>query len=446
MISITARPRRPGLLVGSICLLAQAAGSPRLAAEPEPTPAAWNWHAQSTGVWEGHTRFTSPYSGLNSLRSVNEGRETFSLDVTGGVRLWAGASAFADALVWQGYGFANSTGIEAFPNGEAFRLGSSTPNVTMSRLFLRQSLGLGGPREVAEDSPLQLAEGRDVSRLTFQAGKFSAKDVFDNNAYSNDPRTQFLNWSLMANNAWDYPADALGYITGATAELNQPDWAVRYGFFQTPRRSNGMALDLAVTRAWAMATEVEWRYLKGDRPGTVRLLGYLNQANMGSYSESLATGTLPADVTLSRRYREHVGVGLNWEQALTASLGAFARLGWSDGSSEAWHFNDVDRTVTGGLSLQGGAWGRALDTVGLGGGFNGASSVHADYLAAGGTGILAGDGALRYGWEQFFETYYRLVFGHGLSASVHYEFVANPAFNRDRGPVHVFGIRVHVEL
>ncbi len=446
MNSITATCCHSGLLAGGVYLLAQTAGSITVTAEQEPEPAAWNWHAQATGVWEGHTRFTSPYSGPRSLQSVNEGRETLSLDLTGGVRLWSGASAFGDALVWQGYGLANSSGIEAFPNGEAFRLGSSTPNVTLSRLFLRQSIGLGGAREVAEDSTLQLAEGRDVSRLTFQAGKFSAKDVFDNNTYANDPRTQFLNWSLMANNAWDYPADALGYITGATAELNQPDWAVRYGFFQTPRRSNGMSLDLAVTRAWAMASEVEWRYLKGERPGAVRLLAYLNRANMGSYSESLAAGTVPADVTLSRRYREHYGFGLNWEQALTASLGVFARLGWSDGSTEAWHFNDVDRTVTGGLSLQGGAWGRPLDTVGLGGGFNGASRAHADYFAAGGSGILAGDGALRFGWEQFFETYYRLVLSHGLSASVHYEFVTNPAFNRDRGPVHVFGIRVHFEL
>ncbi len=446
MRSITHLPHRTLLIATGCSLLAHAADSTPVAAEPDSVPAGWNWHAQTTGVWEGHTHFTAPYSGPRSLQTVNEGRETLSLDLTGGLRLWSGASAFADALVWQGYGLANSSGIEAFPNGEAFRLGSSTPNVTFSRLFLRQSIGLGGPQEVAADSPLQLTERRDVSRLTFQAGKFSAKDVFDNNAYANDPRTQFLNWSLMANNAWDFPADALGYITGATAELNQSDWALRYGFFQTPRRSNGMALDLAVTKAWAMVTELEWRYLKGDRPGTVRLLGSLNQARMGSYAESLALGTSPADVTLTRQYRQHYGFGLNWEQALTDSLGIFSRLGWSDGSTEAWHFNDVDRTVTGGLSLQGKPWGRPTDTLGFGGGVNGASRVHADYFAAGGTGILAGDGALHYGWEQFFETYYRLVLGRGLSTSLHYEFVANPAFNRDRGPVHIFGIRIHYEL
>lgn len=417
-----------------------------LQAEESPASALWNIHAQSTVVVQGHGRFTAPYSGDRSLPNLNEVRETVSFDLTGGVRLWAGAAAFADAMVWQGYGIGNSMGIEAFPNGEAFRLGNAAPNITLSRVFVRQDFGLGGEQETVEDEAFQLAGRRDVSRITLTVGKLSSKDVFDSNTYANDPRTQFLNWSLMANNAWDYPADALGYITGATVELNQPRWALRYGFFQTPQRSNGMALDLAVLKAWAMATEVEWRYATGERPGTIRALVFLNQANMGSYGDALASSATPVDVTLTRASRRHTGIGLNWEQAVTASLGVFARLGMSDGQTEAWHFNDVDRTVTGGVSLQGNFWGRPLDTVGLGGGINGASRVHREYFAAGGIGILAGDGALRYGWEQFFELYYRLNIARGLSASVHYEFVANPAFNRDRGPVHVFGVRAHFEL
>jgi high affinity Mn2+ porin len=433
----------PGLLIGTVAV---AAGAPSTDAAGDETPAPWNWHAQSTTVLEGHSRFTAPYEGIRSLPDINEARETVSFDLTGGVHLWDGAAAFADALVWQGYGLGNAVGIEAFPNGEAFRLGTRLPNITMSRLFVRQTFGFGGPQEAVEDGPLQLSGKRDVSRLTFTAGKMSAKDVFDNNAYANDPRSQFLDWSLMANNAWDFPADALGYITGAVAELNQQRWALRYGFFQTPRRSNGMALDLSVLKAWAMVTEFEWRYALGERPGTLRVLGSLNRADMGSYGDAVAAGTVPADITLSRSYRTHLGFGLNWEQAVTRDLGLFSRLGWSDGKTEAWHFNDVDRTATAGLSIQGTGWGRPTDTFGLGGGFNGISRVHQQFLAAGGYGILAGDGALSYGWEQFLETYYSLGLTRWLHASVHYEFVANPAFNRDRGPVHVFGARVHFEF
>jgi high affinity Mn2+ porin len=433
-------------LVACLTAPAAAAGLPDSPAGNNSEPENWNWHAQSTVVVQGNSHFTAPYEGLRSLPDVNEARETVSFDLTGGVRLWSGATAFADALVWQGYGLGNAVGIEAFPNGEAFRLGTATPNVTMARLFLRQSFGLGGEQEAVESDALELAGRRDVSRLTFTAGKLSAKDTFDGNAYANDARTQFLDWSLMANNGWDYPADALGYMTGAVAELNERRWALRYGFFQVPKVSNGTALDFAFTRAWAMVTEFEWRYALGERPGTVRLLGFLNRAHMGSYAQAIAAGTTPADITPSRDYRYKYGGGLNWDQAVGGGVGVFARLGWGDGQTEAWHFNDVDRTATAGFSVQGGAWGRTADTFGLGGGFNGISKVHQQFLAAGGTGILAGDGSLDYGWEEFFETYYDCGLTRWLHASAHYELVANPAFNRDRGPVHVLAMRVHFEF
>lgn len=440
--------RRAALLVplaGHLVALATGLETPVLESGVEQAP--WNWHTQSTVVAQGHGRFSAPYEGARSLPDYNEVRETVSFDLTGGVRLWRGAAAFADALVWQGFGLGNAAGVEAFPNGEAFKVGTQPPNVTMARLFVRQTFGLGGEQESVEDDTLELAGRRDVSRLTFTAGKLSAKDIFDNNAYANDPRTQFLDWSLMANNAWDYPADALGYMTGAAVELNQRRWALRYGFFQTPLRSNGTALDLAVLRAWGMVAEFEWRYALGERPGAVRVLGYLNRAQMGAYGAALAAGTSPADIIATRAgYRHKFGAGLNWEQAVTTSVGAFARLGWADGRTEAWHFNDVDHTATAGLSLRGRAWGRAADTFALGGGINGISRVHQDYLAAGGLGILAGDGALNYGWEQFLEAYYDCALNRWLHASAHYEFVANPAFNQDRGPVHIFAVRAHLEF
>src|SRR6266576_4805814 len=94
--------------------------------------------------------------------------------------------------------------------------------------------------------------------------------IFDNNSYANDSRTQFMNWGLMANEAWDYPGDSLGYITGFAAELNQSHWALRYGFFQMPRVSNGTALDSHFLDAWGMVTEFERRFAIGVHPGAVR--------------------------------------------------------------------------------------------------------------------------------------------------------------------------------
>ncbi len=409
-------------------------------------PETWNWHVQNTSIVQGDPPFPAKYSGPNSLNPGGEVRETISLDLYAGVRLWHGAEFHADGLMWQGFGLGQTHGIDGFPNGEAFRTGNSIPNLNMARLFIRQIFEFGGDQEEMEDDALQLAGKLDVSRLTLTLGKFSAKDIFDNNAYANDPRTQFMNWALMANEAWDYPADSLGYETGFAAELNEPGWALRYGFFQMPRTANGTAQDSHYLKAWGMVTEFEKRYAIRERPGAVRVLAYLNSAHMGSYQEAIDSPTRPADIQATRAYRYKYGFGLNVEQEIYKDIGVFSRIGWSDGQNESWAFSDVDRTATLGLSVKGGAWHRPDDTFGLAGIANGLSRVHQKFFEAGGTGILAGDGNLTYGWEKILETYYDIGIWKTLHAAVDYQFVSDPAFNRARGPVSVIGGRLHWEF
>jgi high affinity Mn2+ porin len=403
----------------------------------------WNWHAQNTDIVQYHPGFPASYSGPNSLSSANEVKETASLDLYAGARLWRGAEAHADGLMWQGFGLSKTLGVEGFPNGEAFRLGTDVPNVNLARLFIRQTIGLGGEQEPIEDGPLQLAGQQDVSRLTLTLGKLSAKDIFDNNTYANDPRTQFMNWALMANEAWDFPADSLGYETGFAAELNQPHWTARYGFFQMPRSSNGTAQDTHYLEAWGMVTEFERRYTVNGHPGAVRFLAFLNSAHMGSYQDAVNNPIRPADIEATRAYRLKYGFGLNVEQEIINNVGAFARLGWSDGQNEAWTFADVDQTATLGLSIKGESWGRANDTVGLAGIINGISRMHREFLAAGGTGILAGDGNLNYASEKIIETYYDFEIWKSLHGAFDYQFISDPAYNRARGPVSVLGARLH---
>jgi high affinity Mn2+ porin len=395
---------------------------------------------------QGYLGFPAKYSGPNSLNSSGEIRETVSLDLFAGARLWQGAEAHIDGLLWQGFGLSKTLGVEAFPNGEGFRLGTEVPNVTFARLFIRQTIGLGGEEEKVEDDQLHLAGKQDVSRITLTFGKVSAKDIFDNNAYANDPRTQFMNWAFMANEAWDYPADSLGYMTGFAVELNQPAWALRYGFFQMPRSSNGMAQDTHYLEAWGMVAEFERRYTFNRHPGTMRFLAYLNQAHMGSYQAAVDSPIRPSDIEATRAYRYKFGFGLNAEQELAKGVGIFTRLGWSDGQNEAWTFADVDRTATIGLSVKGEAWRRPNDTVGLAGVLNAISQVHSDFFAAGGTGILAGDGQLNYGFEKGLETYYNAQIWKALYATLDYQFIVNPAYNRDRGPVSVIAGRIHWEF
>jgi high affinity Mn2+ porin len=445
---------------GALLLAVAAVRNPSYAAEEEigpggqrpatePPDAAgdqpWNLHGQATVVGQGYPRFSAPYSGPNSLRPGGELRETISLDLMGGVRLWRGAEFYLDGLMWQGFGLSRTLGIAGFPNGEAFKVGTGVPNVNLDRAFLRWTIGLGGEQEAVEDAPFQLAGRRQASRLTFTVGKLSAKDIFDNNAYANDPRTQFLNWSLMANGAWDYPADALGFIPGAAVELYQPQWTARYGVFMVPGVANGLALDWRVLLAWSMAAEVERRYALWDRPGKIRLLGYLTRAHMGSYELTLADPSLGADIALTRnKYRHKFGFGINLEQEVSGDLGVFLRAGWSDGRHETWMFTEVDRTVSLGVSLRGGAWGRPQDTVGVAGALNGLSGDHRAFLAAGGLGLILGDARLNYRVEQILEAYYSFNVAKHLWVGPDYQFVRNPGHNADRGPVHVLGLRLHI--
>jgi high affinity Mn2+ porin len=434
--------------------------APSKAALQAPAPAAepsWNFHGQNTDIIQYHPGLTSPYSGPNSLSSASEVKQTVSLDLLFGLRLWPGAEFHADGLMWQGFGFSDAHGIEAFPNGEAFRLGTEVPNGAITRLFLRQTIGLGGEQEAVEDDALQLAGLRDISRVTLTVGRLSAKDIFDNNSYANDPRTQFMSWAFMANQAWDYPGDSLGYITGFAAELNQPSWALRYGFFQMPSEANGLTTEDRILKwpydssaqsgpflqAWGMVTEFERRYDLNNHPGTARLLAFVNRANMGSYQAAVDSPIRPADIVATRDYRYKYGFGLNVEQEVVKNVGVFSRLGWSDGQNEAWVFSDVDRTATLGLSVKGEPWHRPNDTYGLAGALNGITKVHQDFFAAGGLGILAGDGALTYGWEQTLETYYDFQVWKTAHVTLDYQFIDHPAFNRDRGPVSVFAARLH---
>lgn len=401
----------------------------------------WNWHAQNTDIVQGTPGFPAKYSGPNSLASDGQTRETVAVDFFGGVRLWPGAEAHIDALIWQGFGLSGTEGIEAFPSGEAYRLGTKVPNIALARLFIRQTINLGGDTQIIDDGPLQLAGKQDANRVVLTLGEISALDVFDNNTYAHDPTTQFFNWAFVGNEAWDYPANSLGYMTGMTAELYWRRWAFRYGLFQMPDTSNGMATDEQFLEAWGMVAELERDWSVQSHPGALRLLAYVNQARMGSYDQAInAPG---ADIVLTRAYRDKFGFCLNWEQEIFPNVGLFSRMGWSDGRTESWCYSDVDASLSGGVSVNGKWWNRPNDTCGLAAVISSISGAHQAFLAAGGTGILAGDGALTYSPEKALETYYDFQIWKDLHAALDYQFVVDPAFNQARGPVSVFGARVH---
>jgi high affinity Mn2+ porin len=444
---------RPVILssFAAVCFAAATAASAQDAAPPAPptnAPTAqpwWNYHMQATYVGDWHSSFPAQYSGPESLDNHSLTAETVSVDLFLGARLWQGAEFHVDGLFWQGFGFNQTLGIEAFPSAEAYKIGSFAGNVCPARVFFRQVIGLGGDQEPVADDALHLGGQQDVSRITLTVGEISVLDIFDQNSYAGDAANQFLNWALVGNEAWDYPANSLGFITGLAAELNQPNWTARHGFFQMPTHQNGMGINQQFLQSWGMVTEFERRFVLNNHPGAVRWLSFLNRVDSGTYADALDNPVRPA-VVATPHYCLNYGFCLNTEYELTKGLGAFARLGWNDGQTPDWCYADVQKSGSAGLSIKGDFWHRPNDTVGLAGIVNGISRVQQQYFTDGGLGILAGDGTLSYGLEKTLETYYKFQIWKNFSGTADYQFVIDPAYNEARGPVSILGMRVHWEF
>jgi high affinity Mn2+ porin len=435
-------------------------------------PDGWNFHAQTTLIPNFQPGFGAKYSGPNSLGTAPDREGTITSDLFFGVPLWQGAELHADILMWQGFGLSNSFGLENFPNADAYKAGSDTPRFMLSHLFVRQTIGLGGEQEDVPDGQFTLPGKRDVSRLTFTVGRLNMAELFDYNTYDHDPHTQFMSWSSTML-TWDYPADTIGFTTGLAVELNQPEWAVRYGWFQLPSLPNGLTSDDRIFlwpvepgeitstgefwKQFGMILELERRWKIEDHPGAVRLQAWADHGDLASYAvatplllASPPPPTTPQGVQVTVpaaafAFRFKYGFGLNWEQEIADNVGLFGRYGWQDGHVAAAAFNDADWTFQLGLSFKGAAWHRPGDTFGLCGNLVGASSEQQAFLKAGGTGILNGDGNLTYSPEKSLETYYDIGISKNLHLAFDYQFFADPAFNADRGPVNVFGARLHWE-
>jgi high affinity Mn2+ porin len=406
----------------------------------------WELHGQTTYIQQGYPAFRSPYVGDNSLTPWAQTRNTWTSTAFLGFRLWDRAEFYYSPELLQGFGLHDTTGAGGFPNGEAQKSSFAYPHYHTARLFYRQTFGFGGGEEKFESGPTQLSGKADVSRLTLQVGKFPVTDIFDGNTYARDPRKDFMNWSMWAAGAFDYGADRLGVTYGAVADLNQQNWALRAGYFLVPALSNTDEFDMHLMKRGSYVVELETRYTLFSQLGKLRTIGWVNKVFAGSYSETLANPALNLDIAQTRTSRTKYGYVFNVEQSVTDDIGLFGRWSWNDGKNEIMAFTDVDASLSFGASIKGTAWGRANDTVGVGAAFNGLSKDHRDFLAAGGLGILVGDGRLNYAQEKVLESYYAAAVMKDVSFTLDYQLLTNPGYNADRGPVSVFSGRVHAEF
>ncbi len=404
-------------------------------------------HGQTTFIEQYAPPFHVPYHGRNSLDS-NAGRETSDTMFSAGFKLWQGAELWIDPEIGQGFGLSNTEGIAGFSSGAAFKVGASVPYPRLQRAFVRHTIDLGGETQKVDADQNQFAGSQTADRLVVTVGKFSVSDVFDTNKYAQNPRKDFMNWALVDAGSFDYAADAWGYTYGASSEWYQGSWTLRGGLFDLSVVPNSADLDPHFAQ-FQWIGEIERRFDLWGHPGKLAVTGFLSRGRMGSFADAIALAQVTggtADIAAVRRYNSRGGVGMNLEQEITSDLGVFMRAGAANGNVEPYDYTDIDRTVAAGLALKGTQWGRPDDTFGFAGIVNGISKIHEQFLNAGGLGILVGDGQLPHpGLEQIIETYYQFPV-YNWQATFDYQFVVNPAYNRDRGPVSIVSVRAHTEF
>ena len=417
----------------------------------------WSNHFQLTVIAQKHLKFPSKYSGGNSLAdSVEPAAKSTTATLFFGRKLWRGGAFYFNPEVSGGNGLSFAKGVAGALNGETYRVGAVEPAVSISRAYFQQHIPLGTTAyEEVKNDVNQVTENIPSSRITISAGKFAISDFYDNNKYSKDPRSQFFNWAIWANGAWDYPANTRGYTFGLVTELIKPNWALRLSSVAVPRIANFHLMEYKFSKAHSETFEFEHKYLILKKPGIARLTLNNTYSKAPSYREGLKAIVTNDSIILNviqgnlenknyggRKY----GIGFNIEQAFSKDAGFFTRIGWNDGNYASWAFTEIDQSVCFGLSLKGAKWKRPDDTYGFAVAINGISRIHRDFLNTGGYGFIIGDGKLTYGNETILETYYNAKLSPFFWITADYQFVNHPAYNKDRGPVHVFAIRGHIEI
>ena len=431
----------------------------------------WNFYSQATYISSWKQAFPAAYTNLNgSTSSLLPGAERGFTGTTTfyvGVKAWAGAELYVAPEMISERPLSSLKGIGgSIQNFELQKNGSAHSTWYPSRAIYRQTLSFGGKQSSVNSGPMQLAGTIDSRRFVFTAGTFSILDIFDKNTYAGDLRRQFVNMAFLSNAAYDFAADARGYTTGLAGEFYFDDWAFRFAHIAGPKNPNDLFLNFQMLSHYGEQIELEHRHVIKDQPGAIRILGYRNKENSGSYTDAIAefqadplknattcngynynsNNAGAPDLCWARKSNIKMGVGLNMEQSITQDIGLFFRGMYSDGKTEVYSYTSSDRSISFGSAIKGQRWGRQKDTVGLGYAQSWISKNHVNYLNMGGIDGFIGDGKINYKPEQVLDIYYQWHVIKSTWLTFDYQYLANPAFNADRGPVNIYNARVHFEL
>ncbi len=409
---------------------------------------------QANFISQWHPNFHSPYQGKNSLTPEAQDASSRVLTLYTGYRLTNTTEFLCDIQETGGHGLGEALGVAGFFNLDVVRNPTLSKAPYVARLMWHQIIPLGKAKVSSERTPYSLFRELPEHRIEIRFGKMSLADFFDINTYGSDTNFQFMNWAVDNNGAYDYAADTRGFTYAALVEYHNHNYVVRFAEALMPKVANGIHLDADMGRARAENIELELhgKVQKKLPAGTLRMLSYVNHANMGDYRDIvdswLADPTTPVPEITNHPEQTTVkyGFGVNFEQPLAEWIGLFGRWGWNEGRHESYAYTEVDQTWQIGAGGNGKRWGRKYDRVGLVFVSNGISRDHATYLADGGLGFLLGDGKLNYARENILESFYTVHVWRGIFPAVGLQYAVHPGYNADRGPVTVPTLRLHLEF
>jgi high affinity Mn2+ porin len=455
----------------AVCTLLACLLLPEIAHAEEAQDERWNAFGQATYIWHRKQALPAAYTNLNGTPNslLPDKERSFTTTLTGffGWRAWKGGEFYFAPEIISELPLSGLRGLAgSIQNGELEKNGAVEPTLYVSRLFLRQTWGLGGESSRVESGPMQLAGSVDSRRFVLTAGNLSTIDLFDRLAHAGDVRQQFLNMNFLTYAAYDFAADARGYSWGFAGEYYRDDWVFRLGRFLGPRNPNQLRLDTQIMNHYGDQFELEHQHEFAGRPGKLRLLAYRNVENMGRFDDAVNayaadpsknattctgfnynSGNAGApDLCWARKRNTKIGLGFAAEQKISDNAGVFFRGMKSDGKTEVYSYTATDSSVSFGTIVGGAAWGRTKDAAGLGYAQNWISAAHVNYLNLGGIDGFIGDGRINYKPERAFEAYYSINLTKGFWLTMDWQHVANPAYNADRGPVTLLGARLHAEF
>jgi high affinity Mn2+ porin len=415
---------------------------------PHPADTRWWLSAQVNLIAQAHGPFPSPYEGAHSFQPDAERTLSTVWTLYTGFAISNRTEVMFDLESAGGRGLSDALGLAGFTDLDVVRNPALGAAPYVARVIVRHVIPLSSDEVDVARGPLAVASHQPARRLEISGGKLGLPDFFDVNGPGSDSHLQFMNWTVDNNGAYDYAADTRGYTFGVVVQVVMPRWTLRGAEALMPTVANGIDLDWNVSRARGENLEFEWR---PQRRLIAKTLAYLNHADMGSYEEAIAAfragqGATPVIEAHRRQGRRKHGFGGNIEYDVSDTVRLFGRAGWNDGRNESFAYTECDDTVLGGGDITGSAWHRPQDRAGLAAVSNGLSDVHREYLTLGGLGFLLGDGALRYGRETIVEGYYTAHIRRGVFASIGAQYIVNPGYNRDRGPVLVGSARLHVDF